>query len=129
MNATQSMTSNNEYNQKQRSSGSKARKIKLIAPIIECLITSSCFFHEGTLKWNSQEITKAKTIQASKKLRNRWPCQKFRVSVAVVVPPWAVAVDMASLASFHCSISSASFAPATFVAIDPQISHVLRFRL
>ncbi|MFS7958067.1 hypothetical protein Hanom_Chr07g00673841 [Helianthus anomalus] len=75
-------------------------------------------------------MTKAKTIQASKKLRNRWPCQKLRLSdVAVVVPPGAAADDMASLASFHCSISSPSCTPATLCAIDPQISHVLRFRL
>lgn len=97
--------------------------------VFPLILISTCF-QEGTLKWNSQEMTKANTIQASKKLRNRWPCQKFRVSdVVVVVPPGAAAADMASLASFHCSISSASFAPATFCAIDPQISHVLWFRL
>lgn len=34
-------------------------------------------FQEGTLKWKSQDMTKANTMQASKKLIKRWPCQKF----------------------------------------------------
>lgn len=80
-------------------------------------------FHEGMLKWNSQDITKAKTIQASRKFRNRWPCQKFRVSAW-----WIGTVDAVGVASFdsvHCSIGSASFAPATLLAVVPQISQVL----
>lgn len=77
--------------------------------------------HEGTLKWKSQEITNAKTIHASKKLRNRWPCQKFRDSEGV----GTATAPAASSASFHCSVRSASVAPATLRAIDPQISHIL----
>ncbi|EEF31971.1 conserved hypothetical protein [Ricinus communis] len=68
----------------------------------------------------SQEMTKAKTIHASKKFRNRWPCQKCRVS-AVCTDGTAVATA-ASLASFHCSTNSTSFGPVTFRATDPQIS-------
>lgn len=81
-------------------------------------------FHDGTLKWKSQEITKANTIQASKKFKNRWPCQKFRVSDGCTDAADEAAVA-ASFASFHCSIISASLAPATLRAMDPQISQVL----
>ncbi len=82
-------------------------------------------FHEGTLKWKSQDMTKAKTIQASRKFRNRWPCQKFRVSAGCTGAA-AAAAAAASFASFHCSINSVSFAPATLCATDPQISQVLQ---
>ena len=53
-----------------------------------------------------------------------WFCQKFRVSV-VTTGAAAIAVSTASLASFHCSINSASFTPTTFLAIYPHISQVL----
>lgn len=73
-------------------------------------------------------MTKAKTIEASKKLRNRWPFQKLRVSDAAMVSPGAVARDgVEPFGSSHCSVSSASSAPAMFRAVDPHISHVLYF--
>jgi hypothetical protein len=69
-------------------------------------------------------MTKAKTIHARRKFKNWWPCQKFRVSAGCTGP---VVVAMApSLAWFHCSANSVSFAPATFRATDPQISQVLQ---
>nr|GME13546.1 conserved hypothetical protein [Ipomoea batatas] len=80
--------------------------------------------HEGTLKWKSHEMTKAKTMQASKKLRNRWPCQKLRASAGGV---GAVSVVTAAvLPSLHCSAGSASLIPTTLCATDPQISQVLQ---
>ena len=69
-------------------------------------------------------MTKAKTIQPSKKLRNRCPCQKLRVSDKGA----DVEAVAASFASFHCSSNSTSFGPATLRATDPQISQVLQFK-
>lgn len=80
-------------------------------------------FHEGTLKWKSQDITKAKTIQASRKFKKRWPCQKFRVSAGGEGPVGGT--TEVSFASLHCSVIPTSTAPATLCAIDPQISQVL----
>lgn len=80
--------------------------------------------HEGTLKWKSQEMTKAKTIQANKKFRNLWPCQKFRVSAGWTGAAAGVVVAV-SFDSFHCSITSTSLTPETLTAVDPQISQVL----
>lgn len=71
-------------------------------------------FQDGTLKWKSQDMTNANTMQASKKLRNRRPCQKFRV--------WTAAE---SLVPFHDSVGSDSATPTTFCARDPHISQVL----
>ena len=76
--------------------------------------------HPGTLKWKSQDITNANTMQARRKLRNRCPCQNLRGSLAVA---WAAAV---LLDSFHCSMKSASQKPATLHAVEPQISQILR---
>ena len=75
--------------------------------------------HPGTLKWKSQDMTNANTMQARRKLRNRWPCQNLRGSAAVA---WAAAV---LLDSFHCSMKSASLKPATLHAVEPQISQIL----
>ena len=80
-------------------------------------------FHEGTLKWKSHEMTKANTIQASRKFRNRCPCQQFWVSAGCTGAGASAAT--ASFDSFHCS-NSASFTPATLRATDPQISQVLQ---
>ena len=80
-------------------------------------------FHEGTLKWKSHEMTKANTIQASRKFRNRCPCQQFWVSAGCTGAGATAAT--ASFDSFHCS-NSASFTPATLRATDPQISQVLQ---
>lgn len=55
-------------------------------------------------------MTKAKTMQASKKFRNLWPCQKFRASVecgGITMAAVAVAV-VASFGSLRCSVESAS---------------------
>lgn len=79
-------------------------------------------FYADTLKWKSQEMTKAKTIQARRKFRNLWPCQKFRISVGRA----GAAAVATSVVSFHCSINSASFAPETFRATDPHISQILQ---
>jgi hypothetical protein len=76
--------------------------------------------HPGTLKWKSQDITNANTMQARRKLRNRCPCQNLRGSVAVA---WAATVP---LDSFHCSMKSISLKPATLHAVEPQISQILR---
>jgi len=55
-------------------------------------------------------MTNAKTIQASKKLRKRWPCQNLRGSVeGAGVDDVAVAV-VPLLPSITCSVES-SFAP------------------
>lgn len=79
--------------------------------------------HADMLKWKSQEITKAKTIQARRKFRNLWPCQKFRISGGRTVAVAAATSDV----SFHCSINSASLAPETFRATDPHISQILQW--
>lgn len=93
------------------------------------LQSSRIMIHEETLKWKSQEITNAKTMQASMKLRNRWPCQKRWFSTCGVGLDAATAA--AAFASLHSSIDSASFTQTTLLAIDPQISQILqtkRFR-
>ncbi|KAK8542239.1 hypothetical protein V6N13_137186 [Hibiscus sabdariffa] len=79
--------------------------------------------HDGILKWKSQEITKAKTIQASRKFRNRCPCQKFLDSAPRIAT--GAAADAESFESFHCSVISVSLGPVTFRAVDPQISQIL----
>ncbi|KAJ6317736.1 hypothetical protein OIU76_013305 [Salix suchowensis] len=67
-------------------------------------------------------MTKAKTMHARRKFKNWWPCQKLRVSAGCT---GTVVVAMAiSLAWFHGSANSVSIAPATFRAIDPQISQL-----
>lgn len=89
---------------------------------LELLLRTMCTksTHPGTLKWKSQDITNANTMQARRKLRNRCPCQNLRVSVDAA---WAAAV---LLDSFHCSMKSASQKPATLHAVEPQISQILR---
>lgn len=86
--------------------------------------SSAKSYEEGTLKWKSHETTKANTIQARRKLRNRWPCQKFRDSVDDIEVETA-AVAEALLASVDCSVNSISLPPTTLRAIEWQISHVL----
>lgn len=75
--------------------------------------------HDRTLKWKSQDITKANTMQGSKKFNMRWPCQKFRLSTRII---GAADADEAVAATpfdwFICS-------PATFNAVEPQISQIL----
>lgn len=82
------------------------------------------FYYDGTLKWKSHDKTNANTTQASRKFRNRWPCQKLRVS-AMGTGATAAAV-VASLASFECSVDSISIDPKTLRAIEWHISHVLK---
>lgn len=73
-------------------------------------------------------MTKANTIEANKKFRNRWLCQKLRVPNVAIVSPGTVAPDgVEPLGSVHWFVSSASFAPPMFRAIDPHISHILEF--
>ena len=73
-------------------------------------------------------MTKAKTMQASKKFRNLWPCQKFRASVGCggTMTAAAVVAVVPSFDSLHCSVESASQVLVTLCAIDPQISQVLQ---
>ena len=62
-------------------------------------------------------MTNANTMQARRKLRKRWPCQKLRESVWGVGPEnAAVAVEL--LVSFDCSVDSISFTPITLRAIE-----------
>jgi hypothetical protein len=68
-------------------------------------------------------MTKAKTMQASKKLRKRWPCQNRRTSF--VGTATGALVVLLLLASFQFSMNSVSPVPITFRAVDPHISHVL----
>ena len=81
-------------------------------------------YEDGTLKWKSHDTTKANTIQARRKFRKRWPCQKLRDSVDDIDAETA-AVAEALLASDDCSVNSTSLAPTTLRAIEWQISQVL----
>lgn len=72
--------------------------------------------YEGMLKWKSQDITKAKTMQASIRFRNRWPFnQLLLVSVA----------EAATVAPASCT-TSILVGLTIFRAIELQISQVLR---
>lgn len=72
-------------------------------------------------------MTKANTMQARRKLRKRCPCQKLWVSTggagADVMP-----VTVALLASVGCSVSSISFGPTMFLAVELHISQVLQIK-
>lgn len=82
--------------------------------------TSVLGFHESTLKWKSQEITKANTMHASSVFMTRRPCQKFWFSATAVGAAGAMlAFAVALFASLVCS-------PTTLSAVAPQISQVLR---
>lgn len=91
------------------------------------LLSSWQYVYEGTLKWNSQDITKANTIQASKKFRNRCPRQKLWLSDEGIDAA-TVVVEEALLDSLDCSVNSTSFGPRMFRAMEWQISHVLIIR-
>lgn len=67
-------------------------------------------YDDGTLKWKSHDITNAKTMQASKKLRKRWPCQNLRGSVEGAGVESVAAAVVALLPSLTCSVES-SFVP------------------
>lgn len=65
-------------------------------------------------------MTKAKTMQASKKFIMRRLCQNVRVSMRIIGAAGAeMAAAFALCASFICS-------PAMLSAIAPQISHALQ---
>lgn len=81
--------------------------------------TVRCETHPGTLKWKSHEMTKAKTMHARRKLRNRCPCQNLLVSFGNACPA-AVEFD-----SFDCSTNSGSPNTTTLHAVELQISQVL----
>lgn len=83
------------------------------------------FYDDGTLKWKSQDKTNANTMQASKKFRKRWPCQKLCVSVTVAGAK-TVTGAVALLVSFECCVNSMSFDPKTLRATELQISQVLK---
>jgi len=59
-------------------------------------------------------MTNAKTIQASRKFRKRWPCQNLRGSVDVEIVDAALLALLLSLKV--CVVSS--FAPQTFRATE-----------
>uniref|UniRef100_A0A0A8XSP3 Uncharacterized protein n=1 Tax=Arundo donax TaxID=35708 RepID=A0A0A8XSP3_ARUDO len=75
--------------------------------------------HPGTLKWKSQEMTKANTMQASRKLRNRCPCQNLRVSAG---GPCTTATLSVSL---HWSLNCGSPKTTTLLAVELHISQIL----
>ena len=82
-------------------------------------------YDDGTLKWKSHDKTNANTMQASRKFRKRWPCQKLRVS-ATVAGAKTVTAAVALLVSFECTVDSMSFDPKTLRATELQISQVLK---
>ena len=53
-------------------------------------------------------MTKAKTMQASKKFRNLWPCQKFRTYGTTTAAAAAAVAVVASFESLRCSVESGS---------------------
>lgn len=63
-------------------------------------------------------------MHASRKFKNRWPCQKFRWSGDAKVD--TTDMDMTLFASVGGAVGSGSFGAAIFRAIEWQISHVLR---
>lgn len=75
-------------------------------------------------------MTKANTIQASRKFMKRWPCQKLRDSAPDTVVDTAAGAGVATVAlllvSVECSVNSISFAPKTLRAVELQISQVLK---
>lgn len=98
--------------------------IFMISILLSCSIFPAISYDEGMLKWKSHDMTNANTMQASRKLRKRWPCQMLRVS------PWPIAAEIEDVAlalftSFESSAVSISVAPATLRAIELQISQVL----
>lgn len=82
------------------------------------------FYDDGTLKWKSHDKTNAKTMQASRKFRNRWPCQKLRDSDTGTCAKTVVAA-VALFVSFECSVDSMSFDAKTLCATEWHISQVL----
>ena len=73
-------------------------------------------------------MTKANTIQASRKFMRRRPCQKLRDSAPDTVVDTAAGAGAVALllVSFECSINSVSLALKTLRAIELQISQVLK---
>jgi hypothetical protein len=56
-------------------------------------------------------------MQASRKFRNRWPCQKLRDSDTGTCAK-TVAAAVALFVSFECSVDSMSFDPKTLCATE-----------
>lgn len=81
------------------------------------LLSFGGYVYEGTLKWNSHDITKANTIQARRKFRNRWPRQKLWLSDEGIDAATA-AVEDALLDSVDCSVNSTSCGPRMFRAME-----------
>lgn len=63
-------------------------------------------------------MTKANIMHASKKFRNRRPCQKCWVSDGGAVGAAIAGTAMAVSASLGCSVVSASFITATLLAME-----------
>nr|GMC88705.1 conserved hypothetical protein [Ipomoea batatas] len=78
------------------------------------------------LKWKSQEMTKANTIQAKRKFRNQCPFRQFRVSGAKDVGTANTAFVAKSLVSIVGCTGSTSFGPTRLRTIELQISHTLK---
>lgn len=72
---------------------------------------------DGTLKWKSHDTTNANTIQARRKFRKRWPCQKLRDSDVGIDATAEIAEALLDSLAF-CSANSISLAPATLRAMD-----------
>ena len=82
-----------------------------------------CLNQGNTLKWKSQDMINAKTMQPSRIFMILRPCQKFCGSLPTAIAAaanWSAAsISVAALLlSFVCS-------PPTFCAMAPQISQVL----
>lgn len=77
------------------------------------------------LKWKSQDMTKANTIQARRKFKKRWPVKQLRVSVAEGAGT-EDAADATRLPSLATCAASMSLGPRTFRATELQISQVLQ---
>lgn len=86
----------------------------------ESFVCKTFHVQPGTLKWKSQETTKASTRHASRNLRNRCPCQKLRASDG-----GAGGSAAEVLASFQWSEGSFSLTPTTLDAVEQQISQIL----
>lgn len=81
-------------------------------------------YYEGMLKWKSQEMTKANTIQAKRKFKNRWPFKQVRLSEEEDTCAGAALVAK-SFISLVCCADSMSVGPTTLRAIELHISQVL----
>lgn len=93
------------------------------------LQSTLALFLSFILKWKSQYMTKANTMQASKEFRKGCPLQKLLVVSGLATEDtgttWAVTI-VAEVIAFECCISSSSIAAFTFSAVELHISQTLK---